>query len=96
MDQLWLWVGFNAFVLAMLALDLGVGGGRAPGADRDPLFLWTGAATVVVALLVLVVGAPEEFVTRILLLLVAGAGVLAVARGLRGRRAAGRGGPPGR
>ncbi|HEY1379891.1 MAG TPA: TerC family protein [Gemmataceae bacterium] len=24
MDQLWLWVGFNAFVLAMLALDLGV------------------------------------------------------------------------
>jgi tellurite resistance protein TerC len=23
-DQLWLWVGFNAFVLAMLALDLGV------------------------------------------------------------------------
>jgi tellurite resistance protein TerC len=24
MDQLWLWVGFNAFVLGMLALDLGV------------------------------------------------------------------------
>jgi tellurite resistance protein TerC len=24
MDMLWLWVGFNAFVLAMLALDLGV------------------------------------------------------------------------
>ena len=24
MDQLWLWVGFNVFVLAMLALDLGV------------------------------------------------------------------------
>ena len=24
MDQLWLWVGFNAFVLAMLTLDLGV------------------------------------------------------------------------
>ena len=24
MDQLWLWVGFNTFVLAMLALDLGV------------------------------------------------------------------------
>ena len=24
MDQIWLWVGFNAFVLAMLALDLGV------------------------------------------------------------------------
>ena len=24
MDQLWLWIGFNAFVLAMLALDLGV------------------------------------------------------------------------
>ena len=24
MDQLWLWVGFNAFVLMMLALDLGV------------------------------------------------------------------------
>jgi tellurite resistance protein TerC len=24
MDQLWLWAGFNAFVLAMLALDLGV------------------------------------------------------------------------
>ena len=24
MDQLWLWVGFNAFVLAMLAIDLGV------------------------------------------------------------------------
>src|SRR4051812_26579238 len=23
-DQLWLWAGFNAFVLAMLALDLGV------------------------------------------------------------------------
>jgi tellurite resistance protein TerC len=23
-DQLWLWIGFNAFVLAMLALDLGV------------------------------------------------------------------------
>ena len=23
-DQLWLWVGFNVFVLAMLALDLGV------------------------------------------------------------------------
>src|SRR3954453_5016017 len=24
MDQIWLWVGFNAFVLAMLAIDLGV------------------------------------------------------------------------
>lgn len=24
MDQLWLWIGFNAFVLALLALDLGV------------------------------------------------------------------------
>ena len=24
MDQVWLWVGFNAFVLAMLAIDLGV------------------------------------------------------------------------
>ena len=24
MDQLWLWVGFNVFVLAMLAVDLGV------------------------------------------------------------------------
>jgi tellurite resistance protein TerC len=24
MDQLWLWIGFNAFVLAMLAVDLGV------------------------------------------------------------------------
>ncbi len=24
MDQIWLWVGFNAFVLAMLAVDLGV------------------------------------------------------------------------
>ncbi|MGH7198692.1 MAG: TerC family protein [Candidatus Omnitrophota bacterium] len=24
MDQIWLWVGFNAFVVAMLALDLGV------------------------------------------------------------------------
>ncbi len=24
MDQLWLWIGFNAFVLVMLALDLGV------------------------------------------------------------------------
>lgn len=23
-DTIWLWVGFNAFVLAMLALDLGV------------------------------------------------------------------------
>ncbi len=22
MDQLWLWIGFNLFVLAMLALDL--------------------------------------------------------------------------
>ena len=24
MDQIWLWVGFNVFVLAMLAIDLGV------------------------------------------------------------------------
>src|SRR5262245_27510489 len=24
MDQIWLWVGFNIFVIAMLALDLGV------------------------------------------------------------------------
>lgn len=24
MDQIWLWIGFNAFVLAMLAIDLGV------------------------------------------------------------------------
>ncbi len=24
MNQLWLWLGFNAFVLALLALDLGV------------------------------------------------------------------------
>lgn len=24
MDQVWLWVGFNVFVLAMLAIDLGV------------------------------------------------------------------------
>ncbi|MGZ8901329.1 MAG: hypothetical protein ACXW3Z_14660, partial [Limisphaerales bacterium] len=23
-EQLWLWIGFNLFVLAMLALDLGV------------------------------------------------------------------------
>ena len=24
MDQLWVWIGFNAFVLVMLELDLGV------------------------------------------------------------------------
>jgi tellurite resistance protein TerC len=24
MDQIWLWVGFNLFVMLMLALDLGV------------------------------------------------------------------------
>ena len=27
-DQVWLWAGFNVFVLSMLALDLGVQDGR--------------------------------------------------------------------
>jgi hypothetical protein len=27
-EQIWLWVGFNVFVLAMLALDLGVSPAR--------------------------------------------------------------------
>ena len=49
MDQLWLWIGFNLFVLAMLALDLGVFHRKAhgvtmreavkylPAADRERL-----------------------------------------------------------
>jgi hypothetical protein len=48
----------------------------------------------VVALLLLVFAWPDQFVTRVLLLLVAGAGVMAVVRGVRGVREPSRGRRP--
>jgi tellurite resistance protein TerC len=40
-DQLWLWVGFNAFVLAMLALDLGVFHRRAHEVSMREAAAWS-------------------------------------------------------
>ena len=41
MDQLWLWVGFNVFVLAMLALDLGVFHRQAHAVSVKEAGLWS-------------------------------------------------------
>jgi len=41
MDQLWLWIGFNVFVLAMLALDLGVFHRQAHVVSFKESFTWT-------------------------------------------------------
>ena len=49
MDQIWLWVGFNAFVLAMLALDLGVFHRSAHEVSIKEAATWS-AAWVVLAL----------------------------------------------
>jgi hypothetical protein len=35
-DQIWLWVGFNMFVLAMLPLDIGVSPARLVKAGNAP------------------------------------------------------------
>lgn len=50
MDQLWLWVGFNVFVLAMLALDLGVFHRKAHEVSLKEAGAWS-AVWVSVALL---------------------------------------------
>lgn len=49
MDQLWLWVGFNLFILAMLALDLGVFHRKAHVVSFREAISWT-AAWVALAL----------------------------------------------
>jgi tellurite resistance protein TerC len=41
MDQLWLWIGFNVFVLAMLALDLGVFHRKAHVVSFKESITWT-------------------------------------------------------
>ncbi len=48
-DQAWLWIGFNVFVLAMLALDLGVFHRKAHVVSLKESFAWT-AVWVVLAL----------------------------------------------
>jgi tellurite resistance protein TerC len=40
-DQIWLWVGFNLFVLAMLALDLGVFHRKAHAVTFKESITWT-------------------------------------------------------
>ena len=40
-DQIWLWVGFNVFVLAMLALDLGVFHRKAHVVSFKESITWT-------------------------------------------------------
>ncbi len=42
MNQIWLWVGFNVFVLAMLALDLGVFHHKAHVVKVREALIWTG------------------------------------------------------
>ena len=42
MDELWLWVGFNVFVLGTLALDLGVFHRRAHEVSLREAAIWTG------------------------------------------------------
>ncbi len=49
-DQLWLWIGFNVFVLAMLALDLGVFHRKAHVVSFKESITWT-VVWVVLALL---------------------------------------------
>jgi len=41
-ESIWLWVGFNGFVLAMLALDLGVFHRKAHVVSLNESFTWTG------------------------------------------------------
>ena len=41
-ESIWLWVGFNVFVLAMLALDLGVFHRKAHIVSLKESFIWTG------------------------------------------------------
>ena len=41
-ESLWLWVGFNVFVLAMLALDLGVFHRKAHVVSLKESITWTG------------------------------------------------------
>ena len=41
-DQLWLWLGFNVFVLAMLALDLGVFHRKSHAVGLKESLTWTG------------------------------------------------------
>lgn len=50
MDQIWLWIGFNVFVLAMLALDLGIFHRKAHVVSLKESISWT-AVWVVLALL---------------------------------------------
>ena len=42
MDQLWLWIGFNLFVLALLALDLGVFHRHAHVVSVKEAGIWSG------------------------------------------------------
>ena len=41
-EQIWLWIGFNVFVLAMLALDLGVFHRKAHVVGFKEALTWTG------------------------------------------------------
>ena len=40
-ESIWLWVGFNVFVLAMLALDLGVFHRKAHVVSLKESLIWT-------------------------------------------------------
>ena len=40
-DQIWLWIGFNLFILAMLALDLGVFHRKAHVVSLKESMTWT-------------------------------------------------------
>ncbi|UFP92548.1 TerC family protein [Gloeobacter morelensis] len=42
MDSLWIWIGFNAFVLAMLALDLGVFHRKSHAVSFKEALTWSG------------------------------------------------------
>ena len=45
-DSLWLWVGFNVFILAMLALDLGVFHRKSHVVSLKESLTWTGVWVV--------------------------------------------------
>jgi len=42
-DQLWIWIGFGVFVLAMLALDLGVFRRKSHTVGINEALTWSGA-----------------------------------------------------
>ena len=45
-QQLWLWIGFNVFVLAMLALDLGVFHRKSHVVAMKEFLTWSGVCII--------------------------------------------------